>query len=167
MATALDTTGVERTLTTAVRDRTRRAYLHHLDLIRATTFSLVIFVHCLTQTTDEWDSVGVNTTSLLLHFTRNTFFALTGFVLMYQNYDKPDFRAADFWRKRIKLVIFPYLIWSAIYWVVEDMWANGRLTEVPTHLDEFAKLLVWGLSGFQMYFLFVMLQVYLLFPLIL
>lgn len=147
--------------------KARKAYLHHLDLIRATTFSLVIFVHCLTQTTDEWDSVGVNTTSLLLHFTRNTFFALTGFVLMYQNFDKADFSSIAFWRRRIKLVIFPYLLWSAIYWIVEDMWANGRLTEIPTSLDEFADLLKWGLSGFQMYFLFVMLQVYLLFPLVL
>ena len=166
MATAVDTT-VDRRPITAVRERTRRVYLHHLDLIRATTFSLVIFVHCLTQTTDEWDSVGVNTTTLLLHFTRNTFFALTGFVLMYQNYDKRDFSTLEFWRKRIKLVIFPYLIWSAIYWVVEDMWANGRLTEVPTSLGEFGHLLVWGLSGFQMYFLYVMLQVYLLFPAVL
>ncbi|GAC67477.1 acyltransferase [Gordonia soli] len=145
----------------------KRVYLHHLDLIRATTFSLVIFVHCLTQTTDEFDSVPVNTATLLLHFTRNTFFALTGFVLMYQNFDKQDFRAVAFWRRRIKLVIFPYLIWSAIYWVVEDMWAHGRLTDVPTSLGEFAHLVSWGLSGFQMYFLFVMLQVYLLFPLVL
>ncbi|GAB20349.1 hypothetical protein GOEFS_114_00010, partial [Gordonia effusa NBRC 100432] len=70
----------------AARDATRKAYLHHLDLIRATTFSLVIFVHCLTQTTNEELSVGINSASLLLHFTRNTFFALTGFVLMYQNF---------------------------------------------------------------------------------
>lgn len=145
----------------------KRAYLHHLDLIRATTFSLVIFVHCLTQTTDEFTSLPVNTGSMLLHFTRNTFFALTGFVLMYQNFDKRDFSTLSFWRRRIKLVIFPYILWSLIYWVVQDMWANGRLDQVPTSLDEFGKLLMWGLSGFQMYFLFVMLQVYLLFPLVL
>lgn len=145
----------------------RRAYLHHVDLIRATTFSLVIFVHCLTQTTDQFTSLPVNSASLLLHFTRNTFFALTGFVLMYQNFDKTDFSTVAFWRRRIKLVIFPYVIWSFIYWVVQDMWANGRLTQVPTSLREFGSLVVWGLSGFQMYFLFVMVQVYLLFPLIL
>ena len=149
----------------------KRAYLHHLDLIRATTFSLVIFVHCLTQTTDEFNNLPVNTTSLLLHFTRNTFFALTGFVLMYQNYDKADFQTTTFWRRRIKLVIFPYLIWSAIYWLVQQVWARGRIGELAADpiggLREFAELAAWGLSGFQMYFLFVMLQVYLLFPLIL
>lgn len=153
--------------TDAVRQAGRRAYLHHVDLIRVVTFSLVIFVHCLTNTTDEFGSIGVNTTALLLHFTRNTFFALTGFVLMYQNFDKAEFSTTAFWRKRIKLVIFPYLAWSAIYWVVTDMWANGRLSEIPTSMDEFIGKVGWGLSGFQMYFLFVMLQVYVLFPLVL
>ncbi|MFW0788336.1 acyltransferase [Gordonia sp. CPCC 205333] len=151
----------------AVRDSTRKAYLHHLDLIRATTFSLVIFVHCLTQTTDEDLSVGINSASLLLHFTRNTFFALTGFVLMYQNFDKRDFSTIDFWRRRIKLVIFPYLIWSTIYFVITVMWASGRIGELPFSLREYVWNLSWGLAGFQMYFLFVMLQVYLLFPLVL
>lgn len=159
-------TDVAGQATEVIARPTRRAYLHHVDLIRATTFSLVIFVHCLTQTTDEFNSMPVNITSLLLHFTRNTFFALTGFVLMYQNYDKGDFNALDFWRRRIKLVIYPYVIWSAVYWVVQDMWAAGRTSEIPTSLGDFAHKLSWGLSGFQMYFLFVMLQVYLIFPLV-
>ncbi|ROZ89161.1 acyltransferase [Gordonia sp. OPL2] len=170
-AAATTATGSLTRSADAVRSASKRAYLHHVDLIRATTFSLVIFVHCLTQTTDEFTSLPVNTTSLLLHFTRNTFFALTGFVLMYQNYEKTDFRATEFWRRRIKLVIFPYIIWSAVYWLVQKVWAQGRIAEVvsnPVHsLGEFAGLVGWGLSGFQMYFLFVMLQVYLLFPLVL
>lgn len=165
-ASAADTTASTSGASTATARR-KRAYLHHLDLIRMTTFSLVIFVHCLTMTTDEFGSVPVNSTSLLFHFTRNTFFALTGFVLMYQNFDKSNFDTISFWRKRIGLVIFPYLVWSAIYWVVQGMWSNGRLMEVPMSLDEFFHLVIWGLSGFQMYFLFVMVQVYLLFPLVL
>ncbi len=154
-----------------VRDVGKRAYLHHLDLIRVTTFSLVIFVHCLTQTTDEMNSLPVNTTSLLFHATRNMFFALTGFVLMYQYVDRPGFSTIEFWRRRLGLVIFPYLIWSAIYWIVKDVWARDRVGDVLSNpiggLEEFARLAGWGLSGFQMYFLFVMLQVYLLFPLVL
>ena len=155
------------TVTSRSRPTAKRAYLHHVDLIRATTFSLVIFVHCLTATTDEWDSVPVNSTTLLLHFTRNMFFALSGFVLMYQNFERVDFRSVDFWRRRMKLVIFPFVIWSFVYWAVEDMWAHGRTGDIPGSLGEFWDLLKWGLSGFHMYFLFVMLQVYLLFPLVL
>ena len=58
-------------VTTPAESSAKRSYLHHLDLIRATTFGLVIFIHVLTQTTDEVNSVGVTTTGLLLHFTRN------------------------------------------------------------------------------------------------
>lgn len=166
MATTLVSRANEAAAAVASHPRpTRRPYLHHVDLIRTVTFSLVIFVHCLTQTTNEFTSLPVNTTSLLLHFTRNTFFALTGFVLMYQNFDKSDFSALSFWQRRIKLVIYPYVIWSAVYWVVK-MWLAGKLTEIPTSLTNFFYQLSWGLSGFQMYFLFVMLQVYLVFPLV-
>ncbi|GAB20348.1 hypothetical protein GOEFS_113_00040, partial [Gordonia effusa NBRC 100432] len=81
--------------------------------------------------------------------------------------DKREFRAVDFWRRRIKLVIFPYLIWSTIYFVITVMWGSGRIAELPFSLQEYVWNLSWGLAGFQMYFLFVMLQVYLLFPLVL
>jgi len=142
----------------------KRPYLHQVDLIRATTFALVIFVHTLTNTTDEFANVGVNATALLMHCTRNIFFALTGFVLMYQYLGRDDFRAVDFWRRRMKLVIFPYVLWSVVYWVVMGMWGNGRLHDVPTHLNELWDNLKWGTAGYHLYFLVVMLQVYLLFP---
>ncbi len=135
-----------------------------MELIRATTFALVIFVHTLTQTTDEIGSIGVNSATLLFHGTRNIFFALTGFVLMYQYAGRDDFRAGWFWRRRMKLVIVPYILWSAVYWVVIGMWSYGRLGEVPTSLHEFWNQLKWGTAGFHLYFLLVMLQVYVLFP---
>ncbi|MFT4200762.1 acyltransferase family protein [Gordonia sp. (in: high G+C Gram-positive bacteria)] len=172
----------------------KRAYLHHLDLIRATTFSLVIFVHVLTQTADEVNSIGVTGTGLFLHFTRNTFFALTGFVLAYQYYGREDFSTWSFWRRRIKLVAYPYVIFTAIYFTVKILLPQGRFTRdakdlggylwggltgsssfrdfpstVGGDLSEFGHNLAWGLGGggFHMYFLFVMVQVYLLFPLLL
>lgn len=157
--TASSSTTAAKTSATA-----KRPYLFQIDLIRATTFALVIFVHTLTQTTDELNNIGTNSTSLLFHATRNIFFALTGFVLMYQYQGRDDFRAFSFWRRRMKLVILPYILWSAVYWVVIGMWAGGRLDEVPHSLDEFWQQLRWGTAGFHLYFLVVMLQVYLLFP---
>ena len=178
----------------ATTAKSKRSYLHHLDLIRATTFGLVIFIHVLTQTTDEVNSIGVTTTGLLLHFTRNTFFALTGFVLAYQYFDRADFSTWSFWRRRIKLVLYPYVIFTAIYFTVKILLPQGRLStdvhdfggylwggltgssslrDFPSSVSgtfkEFAWNLGWGLGGggFHMYFLFVMVQVYLLFPLVL
>lgn len=156
-------TAVDRSATGATSNG-KRPYLHQIDMIRATTFALVIFVHTLTLTTSEMTSVPVNATALLFHGTRNIFFALTGFVLMYQYQGRADFRATSFWRRRMKLVILPYILWSAVYWVITGMWAYGRLGDVPLHLDEFVEQLKWGTAGFHLYFLLVMLQVYLLFP---
>ncbi|WP_026917577.1 acyltransferase [Gordonia shandongensis] len=144
----------------------KRPYLHHVDLVRTTTFALVMFVHVYTSTTDQFGSVGTNATAILFHATRNIFFALTGFVLMYQYLDRPDFRATTFWRKRIKLVIIPYAIWSVLYWLVTVMWAQNRLGDVPSNLDDLGERLAWGTAAYHLYFLFVMLQVYVLFPLV-
>lgn len=142
----------------------KRPYLHQVDLVRTTTFALVIFMHVLTSTTAEFTSMGTNATALLLHSTRNIFFALTGFVLMYQYLDRPDFRATSFWRRRMKLVIVPYLAWSVLYWIVTGMWLTGRFTEIPTSLDELGEQIMRGTASYHLYFLVVMLQVYLLFP---
>lgn len=170
---AADTVGRPPTVTPSARPSApaeatapKRPYLHHVDLIRTTTFALVIFMHVMTSTTAEFENMGVNATALLLHGTRNVFFALTGFVLMYQYLDRPDFRATSFWRRRMKLVIVPYLVWSVLYWVITVMWVNGRLGEVPTSLDELGKEIMWGTAAYHLYFLLVMLQAYLLFPLL-
>ncbi|GED99195.1 acyltransferase [Gordonia crocea] len=178
----------------APKPKAKRSYLHHLDLIRATTFALVIFIHVLTQTTDEVNSVGVSTTGLFLHFTRNMFFALTGFVLTYQYFGRQDFSTWSFWRRRIKLVLYPYVIFTTIYFAVKILLPQGRLSGdtkalggylwggltgsssfrdfpagITGTLKELGWNLGWGLGGggFHMYFLFVMVQVYLLFPLVL
>ncbi|AVL99432.1 acyltransferase [Gordonia iterans] len=157
-------TSSSNTPSSNTRASAKRPYLFQVDLIRATTFALVIFTHALTQTTDAFSNIGTNATTLLLHASRNIFFALTGFVLMYQYAGRDDFRAGWFWRRRMKLVIVPYILWSAVYWVVIGMWSYGRLGDVPTSLDEFWNQLKWGTAGFHLYFLLVMLQVYLLFP---
>lgn len=157
------TTGTVRPAPTAPR---KRPYLHHVDLIRTTTFALVIFMHVLTSTTAEFSSMGTNATALLLHSTRNIFFALTGFVLMYQYLDRPDFHPTSFWRRRMKLVIAPYLVWSVLYWAITVMWMDGRFTEIPTSLNDLADRILWGTAAYHLYFLLVMLQVYLLFPLL-
>lgn len=181
-------------VTTPAESSAKRSYLHHLDLIRATTFGLVIFIHVLTQTTDEVNSVGVTTTGLLLHFTRNMFFALTGFVLAYQYFGRDDFSTWSFWRRRIKLVLYPYVIFTAIYFAVKILLPQGRLSsdgralggylwggltgsssfrDFPSSVGDTAKEFAWNLGwglgggGFHMYFLLVMIQVYLLFPLVL
>lgn len=146
--------------------RTRRGHLHQLDFLRGSTFLLVIFCHVLTNTNASDTSFATNALGMWGHFTRNAFFFLTGFVLMFGNYDKADFASIRFWRRRLKLVAIPYVIWSVVYWAFSVVAASGW-SQLPFSLDSLWSGLAWGTAGFHLYFLFVIMQFYVLFPVIL
>lgn len=150
---------------------TARVHMYQLDLVRVVTFLAVILTHTVATTTMSTSAAagGIN---LFLHFPRNAFFALTGFVLMHQYFHRTDFKAYQFWPRRLKPVLVPYLVWSFVYWIY-SLWSEGRMDTLlhpsrhggfPANLGEFVERASWGMSGFQMYFLFVTMQAYLLFP---
>ncbi|WP_188486755.1 acyltransferase [Williamsia phyllosphaerae] len=153
-------------VSTSAPATTRRGHLHQLDFVRGSTFLLVIFCHVLSNTNNSDTSVLANALGMWGHFTRNAFFFLTGFVLMFGNYDKTDFRATQFWPRRLKLVVIPYLIWSVVYWGYSVV-ANGGWSEMGFWFEQLRNGLIWGTAGFQLYFIFVIIQFYLLFPVIL
>jgi peptidoglycan/LPS O-acetylase OafA/YrhL len=141
-----------------------RRHLHEVDLFRLLTFACVIGVHVLSATTTI-DNVGSNAGQLLLHFTREAFFALTGFVLTFQALRRPQ-RPLPFWRKRIPLVLTPYLTWTVIYSLLA-VWTRPPGTPEPTVSQELA-IMGWnaleGTAWYHLYFLLVTLQLYLVFP---
>ncbi|MDF0531242.1 acyltransferase [Tsukamurella sp. 8F] len=145
----------------------RSGYLHQLDFMRVITFLLVILVHTLTNTNNEVTGTVTNALALNLHFTRNAFFALTGLVLAYGTLDQTDFSARAFWRKRLPLVAIPFLVWAIAYWVFA-MVTTHNTRNIPGSLANLAYNVVWGgMNGYQLYFIFVTLQIYLLFPAVL
>ncbi|GAB3125667.1 acyltransferase [Tsukamurella serpentis] len=152
----------------AAARRPHAGYLHQLDFVRTITFLLVVFIHTLTNTNDEVNGVVTNAVAMNLHFTRNAFFALTGLVLAYGVVERgARLSPLQFWRRRLPLVVIPFVIWAFAYWVF-DMVVGGQAGAIPTSLDEFWENLKWGgLNGYQLYFIFVTIQIYLLFPLVL
>jgi peptidoglycan/LPS O-acetylase OafA/YrhL len=96
----------------------------------------------------------------LLHYTRETFFALTAFVLCYTQHGKP-LQPKRFWARRYALVLPAYLFWNVLYTIasaLSDRQGAGSFTE---------NLLENVGSGYwHLYFVFVMMQLYLLFPLL-
>src|SRR6266567_2035321 len=95
--------------------RPKRAHLHQVDLFRILTFACVIGAHVVGNSLDPGNVPG-NGVVVILHFTRQAFFALTGFVLIYQYGRRQPLNTRAFWRKRFPLVGIPYLAWSVIYW---------------------------------------------------
>ncbi|GAA4852781.1 acyltransferase [Pseudonocardia benzenivorans] len=138
----------------------RTPHLYPVDLVRVFTFACVIAVHTISTTTPQ-DSVRAGGLVVLLHFTREAFFALTAFVLMHRYRDDRP-RPVHFWRRRFLLVGVPYVVWSVIYTGL------GLVTAPAPPLQALAGLghaLVTGTAWYHLYFLLVSLQFYLVFPL--
>lgn len=141
-----------------------RRHLHEVDLFRLLTFASVIAVHVLSAATTS-DNVASDRGQLLLHFTREAFFTLTGFVLTFQALRRAR-RPAPFWRKRIPLVLAPYLTWTVLYSLLAVATRPPGTPEptVSAELVAMATDAVEGTAWYHLYFLLVTLQLYLVFP---
>jgi peptidoglycan/LPS O-acetylase OafA/YrhL len=122
----------------------------------------VIAVHTISYTvaSDDYALYGL---LALVHFTRQVFFALTVFVLLYGQLAK-RVPMRVFWPRRFLLVGVPYVVWSTIYFVAGHLhspsgtfWGN-----VGIYFYD----LVTGTAWYHLYFLLVTMQVYLLVPVI-
>jgi len=143
--------------------KAKRPYLYQVDLFRIITFACVVADHVVSGSSGP-DDVRAKSAELLLHFTREAFFALTGFVLIYQYMDRP-ITARAFWRRRFMAIGIPYVIWSVLYWVYSISLGNWS-EPLGAALRRLVFDLATGQAWYQMYFLFVTMQVYLLFPLL-
>ena len=140
-----------------------RAHLWEVDIVRIVTFLCVIGVHTVSHTVSATD-LPLYLLLGILHFTRNVFFALTAFVLIYSYNNKPV-PMRKFWPRRFLLVGVPYVVWSVIYYT-----ANTLHTGTHKSLPELGLALLidilTGVAWYHLYFLLVTMQVYLLMPVI-
>ncbi len=137
----------------------RIGHLWQIDIVRILTFASVIAVHA-TATVNADTSVAAGATLMLLHFTREVFFLITGFVLVHSQAGRPMALRA-FWGRRFLLVGTPYVVWSALYYALNtpNAWADGWAGRLGFEL-------LTGTAYYHLYFLLVSLQVYLVFPLV-
>ena len=137
-------------------------HLYQIDLFRLLTFAAVILVHTLSAVAllPLWSGQLAQT---LLHFTREAFFALTGFVLTYQALRRP-MPAVQFWRKRFPLVAAPYVVWTVVYWFVSTWPERDEVTFGEAVVGGLLPGMATGNGWYHLYFLLVTLQVYLVFP---
>jgi len=144
--------------------RPPRPHLWEVDVVRILTFLCVIAVHTTSHTAGPND-LPLYVLLGLLHFTRNVFFALTAFVLVYSYLHKPV-PMRRFWPRRFLLVGVPYVAWSLIYFVASNLHSPGHRDFGQLTLA-FLGHLFTGTAWYHLYFLLVTMQVYLLVPVIL
>lgn len=138
----------------------RRPHVRALDLFRLLVVAFVVSVHTTSFAIATTTPVGAFLT--VFHTSRELFFLLTAFVLIYNYGHRPRIQWLPFWRKRYALVLPAYLVWSLIYFFFD----HNQLDPVSGALATFGKDLLYGSARYHMYFLLVTMQVYLAFPLL-
>lgn len=136
--------------------------LYEIDVVRILTFACVIGVHVISEAVPTAD-VAQHGVLILLHFTRQVFFALTTFVLLLGQLSRPK-PMRRFWPRRFLLVGVPYLVWSVVYWGIGEI--GHAPSRWPDDLVTLGREILLGGAWYHLYFLLVTMQVYLLVPVI-
>jgi peptidoglycan/LPS O-acetylase OafA/YrhL len=148
----------------------KKAKLIELDLVRAFAILAVLVIHGTSEATVELP-IGSDSQALYLavnkfsNFAVPLFIFLSGLVLFYRYIDDwSGKQAVNFYLKRVKQILFPYLLWSVFYYLY-NQWIYDP---VNLHWDwsEFLDLLPWADASYHLYFMVIIVQFYLIFPLL-
>ncbi|MGF9821872.1 acyltransferase [Brevibacillus agri] len=142
----------------------RKERIAELDLIRAFAFLAVVYQHVIgvfirEKGLSEQAAIVYGMLFHLLKFAVPAFIFITGLVLFYNYYEKVNY--FSFMRKRVTEILVPYGIWSAIYLAVQ----TKPLGEGNAFLWTIAKKLVTGTASYHLWFVVMIFQFYLLYPL--
>ncbi|MNM92014.1 putative poly-beta-1,6-N-acetyl-D-glucosamine export protein [compost metagenome] len=149
----------------------RKMRIDELDLVRAFCVLAVITVHATSyataQLTESKYFILYNFLNIFSQFGTPTFIAMSGFVLFYNYCDRPLNREllTGFYRKRLVNILLPYFIFSLFYFCLIQV-AKGSPIQFNM-IVEFIEKLITGKAYTHLYFVFITVQFYLLFPLIL
>lgn len=148
-----------------MKEQSKRPHIYELDPLRACTAFSVVAVHVLSFTAFlNHTEIGIqiqNAFVVTFHFTREVFLFVTAFALVYV-YSGKAFPFKQFWKKRGLGTLLPYVAWSVIY-----VWVNTP-AKTPVAFFQTALLdILTGNASYQLYYILLTLQFYLIFPLFL
>lgn len=143
--------------------------LMELDIIRAVAISAVLLIHGTANATVELP-VGSRSQALyeainmLSYFPVQLFVLLSGLVLFYRYEDNWTWNTlGQYVRKRLMYIVVPYVVWSVLYdfgyyWLSHRSWEG-------ISFSVFGEKLLTGNANYHLYFMVIILQFYVLFPL--
>jgi peptidoglycan/LPS O-acetylase OafA/YrhL len=147
-------------LEVAPSGRASRGYLEMFNLYRVIACAAVLSQHSFIWANMSGNFVGTGFITML-HLSRNAFFFLSGLVVCYAQLTHPR-SVWSFWKRRYWEIAIPYLAWTGIYLVFSLITVEASWNEVGSFLRHCLPL---GYS--QLYFVVVLFQFYLIFPLLL
>jgi len=150
----------------------RRTKLNEIDIVRGIAIIGVLMVHSTSFATVDMKEAtlyGVyNFLNIFFKIGTTSFIMLSSFVLFYNYYPQPLTlqRFKKFYRNRLMYILVPYLIFSAVYFLLR-WYQNGYAWDLvqmwPSFWDKVSK----GQAYTHLYFVFISIQLYLLFPILL
>ncbi|HEX6817719.1 MAG TPA: acyltransferase, partial [Ktedonobacterales bacterium] len=152
----------EKTAVPAGAHVSGRAHLHELDMLRVVTAFGVVAVHVLAYTViynaTQVGALLQHGVESAMHYTREVFMFTTALVLVY-TYIGKRFNLTLFTRKRFIGVAVPYILWSIIY-ILHDAHPTAPLALLSLTGHD----LIAGTASFQLYYILLTIQFYMLFP---
>jgi peptidoglycan/LPS O-acetylase OafA/YrhL len=135
-----------------------KGYLFQLDLFRVLVFACVIGQHAVLWPVPQTSVVGWGMV-MLLHATRQAFFFLSVLVATLSQLRAPR-SVPRFCLRRLSEIGVPYLFWTAVYFAY-------TMIVTPASFDKAMAILGGDLRGgyYQLYFLVVLAQIYVVLPL--
>src|SRR3984957_4117799 len=140
-----------------------RRWLAQVDAMRPIKQAGVVSPHSILFFAPAAATVGSGAALLLLHVSREGFFFISACMLTYAYADLRLVGLRRFYRRRIVSVVIPYLCWNLIYFCY--LLPRAHYASVGQALGHLAWIVAIGY--YQLYFLLVIMQFYLVFPLVL
>ena len=141
-------------------------YFYELNFIRGIACLLVVMVH-VTARNYHLNDQNFNWLTLFLNQVARygtPFFAILSGFLLYNQAIKKGFNFKKFVASRFTKIVIPFLIWSFLYLLVKQYkfpWLEGGAS-----VKDFLVLFSLGDSYYHLYFIVVVIQFYLLFPIL-
>ncbi|MFC7677900.1 acyltransferase [Paenibacillus sp. GCM10028914] len=150
----------------------KREKLPELQLVRAFAILGVLSVHSTSYAATAMVNSNYffiyNFMNIFMKYGTPTFIFLSSFVLFYNYYERPLTKEliGGFFKKRMLYIIIPYIVFSVFYFgLLHVIYYQDRSLQ-DTIISFFSKLLT-GKAYTHLYFVFISIQFYVLFPLIL
>lgn len=134
-----------------------------LYILRVIATVAVIAIHATSQTMTQ-SALGYYGNQLA-RFAVPMFLILSGFLLFQSDLNSHFLPRAQFYRKRFRRILLPYIVWTIFYSLVVHFYFNG-MQNANMILPNLIRHLLLGNGFTHLYFVVIIIQLYLLYPFI-